>query len=547
MSRILTISALLCLALLLAVPVHATTYYVATNGDNQDPGTEAEPWATLQHAVDTISAGDTILVKAGTYAGCRIESSGSSGSIKTLKVDSGASVLLNSKSGSAKHNGILEIENYSAAVSYWEIDGFEVDGVSNTYRGIDCRNTASQMNSHITIKNCEVHDAYMTGIFGAFTNYILIQDCTSYDNGEHGIYVNNSSDNGDIYRNTCYSNVGNGIHMNGDESMGGDGQMSYWDVDKNTCYSNGANGINCDGVEDSKYRNNLIYENNSKGFSMYAIDGAATSNNDRILNNTVVNPNGSYYCVFIHRNSSGKGDPDGMRIYNNILYHYSTATNRGSICMHDSGFDDFDSDYNAVMEYFGINDNASQDTFSEWQTRGYDTNSIQESDTTLFDNPSSDDYHLKTGSDAIDGGTSLGDVSDDIEGTSRPQGSAFDMGCYEDAGGPPPDLEITTTSLPNGTVDVAYSETLAATGGVTPYTWSVISGSLPSGLSLASSTGVISGTPTTEETQNFTVQVTDSQDPADTDTQALSITIDPGADPLDITTTSLPDGTKKQR
>ncbi|MHC4714965.1 MAG: Ig domain-containing protein, partial [Planctomycetota bacterium] len=101
-------------------------------------------------------------------------------------------------------------------------------------------------------------------------------------------------------------------------------------------------------------------------------------------------------------------------------------------------------------------------------------------------------------------------------------------------------LVITTASLADGQVGVAYSEALAATGGVTPYSWAVTVGSLPAGLSLNSSTGEISGTPTTAETANFTVEVTDSQGTPDTDTQALSITIDPAA--LVITTASLADG-----
>src|ERR1019366_5800411 len=72
-------------------------------------------------------------------------------------------------------------------------------------------------------------------------------------------------------------------------------------------------------------------------------------------------------------------------------------------------------------------------------------------------------------------------------------------------------LAIQTQSLPNGNVGVIYKQTLVATGGVQPYTWSVISGSLPAGLTLNSTTGAISGTPTSAGTSSFRVQVTDSQ------------------------------------
>ena len=84
-------------------------------------------------------------------------------------------------------------------------------------------------------------------------------------------------------------------------------------------------------------------------------------------------------------------------------------------------------------------------------------------------------------------------------------------------------LSITTSSLPGGTLNVSYSATLAASGGTSPYTWSIASGSLPTGLSLAGGTGVISGTPTAAGTFNFTVRVTDSANPAQTATKALSI------------------------
>ena len=71
-------------------------------------------------------------------------------------------------------------------------------------------------------------------------------------------------------------------------------------------------------------------------------------------------------------------------------------------------------------------------------------------------------------------------------------------------------LVITTTQLPAATQTVPYQAVLGAAGGMPPYTWSIISGSLPTGLTLNSNTGVISGTPTARGPSNFTAQVTDS-------------------------------------
>jgi hypothetical protein len=104
----------------------------------------------------------------------------------------------------------------------------------------------------------------------------------------------------------------------------------------------------------------------------------------------------------------------------------------------------------------------------------------------------------------------------------------------------PVPLSIATSSLPTGIAGVSYSATLNAAGGLAPFTWQLIAGNLPQGLTLDSQTGQLSGTPTTPGSTALTFQVTDSTTPtAQTATATLTLSI---VLPLSITTTSLPHG-----
>ncbi len=80
-------------------------------------------------------------------------------------------------------------------------------------------------------------------------------------------------------------------------------------------------------------------------------------------------------------------------------------------------------------------------------------------------------------------------------------------------------LVITTAALPKATEGTDYAATLSAVGGTPGYTWSIPSGQLPPGLTMAATTGVISGTPNATGTFSFTAAVTDNGNPAQTKTQ----------------------------
>ena len=100
---------------------------------------------------------------------------------------------------------------------------------------------------------------------------------------------------------------------------------------------------------------------------------------------------------------------------------------------------------------------------------------------------------------------------------------------------------VSTSSLPGAITGITYTQTIAGTGGTTPYKWSLVpgQGALPAGLMLGATTGVISGKPTAAGAYPFVVQLTDATTPSQTATLHLSIAV---ANPLSVSTLELPGG-----
>ena len=413
------------LLLTAAAAGQATTYYVATSGSDANAGTSAKPWATLQHAVDTIADGDTILVKTGTYRGCRIGVPGSLAKPKTIEPAPGSHVLLNAPGPDNKHNSIVEVENFNFTMTDWHILGFEV--ANSPKYGIDIRVT-----DRISVAYNVVHNSALTGIFTAFSNHTLIEGNQTYLNGEHGIYDSNSSSYAVIYKNLIHDNVGCGIHLNGDNSeQPGNGLILYPLVSCNVVYNNGSAGgsaIDCDGACYGVIVNNLLYNNHASGISLYAIDSATSSSYNKVYNNTIVMASGSRWPM----NIPDDGDaptPVGNVIENNILY--TPDAGHGSIVVADPDVKGFVSDYNVVVAKFSDDSDNTTITLEAWRKLGYDTHSIVATPTQLFVSPSLNNYQLKVGSPALAAGLDIPGVTVDILGVPRPVGKPYDIGCYQ--------------------------------------------------------------------------------------------------------------------
>jgi len=444
----------------ITVPGPGSEFFVDPAGSDSNDGSQAAPWQTIQHAVDSVSPGDTILVQSGTYQGARIEQSGTSDAWIILKAAPDANVLVNSPGPNNRHDSILEIETWEGdeTVSFWVINGLEVADAPNW--GIDVRGNESNHSHHFIVQNNFVHnngiDEGKTGIFFAFIDDVVVQGNESFGNGEHGIYLSNSGDRFIVRGNRLHNNVNCGLHINGDLESGEDGIISDGLVENNIIYENGkegCSGINMDGVDTAIIRNNLLYENHAGGISLFQENGAICTQNVQILNNTIMQAEDGRWAINI-----SDDDCVNNKIFNNIIL--TRHEWRGSILIPSSGISGFESDHNIVMDRFSPDDDNSVISLSEWQSLGFDVNSIVSIHDVVFD--ASNDFRLISGSPAIDTGLILTDLESDMEGTSRPQGVGIDIGAYEFTGS-------TSSSLPESVPPDESSQT-TSTGGTITYT-----------------------------------------------------------------------------
>lgn len=493
------------------------TLYVNPSGsDSTGTGSSGKPWKTIGKAVSQVQPGDLVLIGPGSYA-------------ETIVIDSvagtaDAPVIFRANGGQVMIDGTASSRDavFVTFSSYVTLDGISVRNAPRA--GVRVDNS-----QHVSVLNGVYANNGDWGIFTDFSDDLLIQGNETYGSiRQHGIYTSNSGDRPVIRGNRVHDNYAAGIHMNADASQGGDGIISGALVEDNVIYNNGVGGgagINMDGIVDSVVRNNLIYNNHASGIAVFQIDGAVCSQNDQFLNNTIVMPSDGRWPITIPGS-----DCVNNKLFNNVFYNAHSY--RGSISL-GSGVvpSGFQSDNNAVISRFTLDDGDSILTLAQWQALGFDTHSFVTTPSALFVDPANANFHLKSGSPAIDAGKTLANVTDDLDGNARPQGNAYDIGAFESgATGNPPTATATATA----------TATRTSTSTATPKPTNTATNTPTRTLSLTPTTTATprpTETPTRTPTPLPTVTATATQRATETATATFTSTPRPTETPTATATT----------
>ena len=483
---------IMILFLLVAAPVlvEAADYYVATDGDNQNGGSLASPWRSIQHAVDTVNSSDTIYVRGGIYTEfVTFKKSGSStaGYITLRNYPDEKPVIDGTGLNVSDYAGLFYLED----IAYVKIIGFELRNLTTSNSGAtpgaiwifgashhieindnqvhSIQNTSVDGNAHgialygdnatasihdvlidgNEIKNCILGWSESLVLNGNVENFVVsnniihdnnnigidfighegICSIASLDRARDGVCIGNTVYNIDTLTNPVYKGdrSGDGIYVDGGTNI---------TVERNIVYK-------CNiGIEiasehkgkDSSYitvKNNFVYNNDIMGISLggYDTDRGSTVH-CKIINNT---------CYKNDTAMEGNGelclqyDTQNNEILNNIFY----ANNQNLFISNQyTTHTGNQVDYNIYYSSGGINGSEWQwkgttyGSFATWQSAtGNDKNGMYSNPGLL--KPELGDLHLTANSSAIDQGRAITGLAKDIDGDSRPQGAGIDIGADE--------------------------------------------------------------------------------------------------------------------
>jgi hypothetical protein len=434
---ILALSAVIVTGLI-ADPVGATVYYVATTGSNSNPGSQGSPWLTMQKAADTMVAGDTTIVKNGTYTEDVLQfntTDGTIGSRITLRAENQHLAILSSTSSCSPSIDIVK--------NYITIDGLRLTvspsdvqcttGTTANYqihiRPANVGGSQTTLKKGGWIKNVLINepaghryggikitqdDSIIENIVSygeietLMTNNVIIRNNTVFIDSKNGIHTKGGSRNTQIYNNIVHMTGGQWVY--GIVAGGCTGDPWFYDL-----------AAKIEAYNVAIYNNVVINDNGSTTNTLFAFSSAS---NSKIFNNIGINGRPVQYirsCA-----TSGLVHPPNANpmFVNNILIDETGDSSYGQ---------------GAVTDFTGTS-TINYNNFFGFSAPPSQTNAI--TGNPLFVNIASD-WHLQAGSPGIGRGTVVTltaypsgtlTVQQTKDGVTRPANAAWDLGIYQTNG-----------------------------------------------------------------------------------------------------------------
>ena len=471
---------------------NGSTYYVATDGADTNPGTFASPWRTLQYAADTLVPGDTVFVRGGVYnARVRITKSGTAGNAITYAAYADETPIIDG-------TGIIVKSGWDALVriqdaSYIRFDGFEIRNFkTRRINRVPIGILVWGAGTDIELRRNRVHHIR--------TNFQDTDGGDAHGIAVYGTRAPQSINNLSIDQNELYA-----LKLGSSEALVVNGNVEQFEITRNTVHDVNNIGIDAIGYEgtspDEAYdraRDGIIADNavyNIDSFTNPAYAGERSAGCIYVDGGTriTIERNTAHHCNigvelasehygkttsyitlrnnFIYKNSEGgifiggydrqRGSTQHCDIINNTLFDNDTrAQGNGELYLQ------FDTRYNVIRNnlfYAGaqnlfigswskkmtgnvVNNNwYFTNGAGEWQWKkiyyssfaayqaatGNDANSFNGIDPQL-QNLVTPDLHLQNNSSAIDAGATLSEAgTTDIDAHARAQGAGIDIGADE--------------------------------------------------------------------------------------------------------------------
>jgi hypothetical protein len=410
--------------LIFVIHSSAATFYISVNGDDDDDGSQQNPWASIQYAVETMQPGDMTIVSAGTYSEqITTERNGQNGNRIVLKGENGAII-----------DGSFRIRH-----QYFTIDGFEMinDG-QNVF-------AFNENGDYCEILNNNVHD-------WGDARLLTMPRNSGVPNGPNGCLIKNNWFHGSD-RAWMYFDLGGSNHIVEENEIGpgvvvedcfrpfGDNHI----IRKNYIHDMTSGGGHTDIFQifnDNGWRvRNLLFEKNFiNGWEGQAwmVDVTNDAEYITIRNNVFINVRqaGQSYCpytkvfnnTFINsatqncwmimlRGQDGRGHARHSEVKNNIFYETGCHNNSGWYTLDGDTESTFEGDYNLVY--------PAKRSSSFVEAHGINGEDPQ------FIDVAGTNYRLSSSSPAIDGGIVISSFNDDHDGNARTYGASWDIGAFE--------------------------------------------------------------------------------------------------------------------